>query len=91
MFGSWKSTRAAKTGVAEAQDLGRELEDRIEAEACKRLGAMTATIATLENGWQDRLQQGAAFVMEAATLRHALRTVRHHGITPEPLRLRVQA
>lgn len=91
MFGSWKSTRAAKSGIAEAQDLGRELEDRIEAEARKRLDAMRTTIATLDKGWQDRLQQGAAFVMEAATLRHALRSVQPNGIGPELPALRLQA
>lgn len=90
MLRPWKSTRPGKSGAAEAKELGRQLEERIETETRQRILAMTAAFAALDPGWQERLENSAAFIMEAASIRHAIRTVRQTGIAPEQPGLQLQ-
>lgn len=91
MFKSWKANRAVKSGVMQAGDLAHQLECQIETETRNRIVSLAATASALEPGWQDRLESNAAFIIEAANIRHAIRGVRQSGIVPEPARLRLQA
>jgi hypothetical protein len=52
---------------------------------------MARTFERLDPGWQERLQNGATFVLEAASIRHAIRTACDYGVIPQPIPLRFQA
>ncbi len=90
MLNLWKTTRAEKIGTAEARDLGRELEQRIDRAARQRIMGMLATFEALEPGWQKRLDNGAGFVMEAGKIRASIRAARQGHAAPDPPGLRVQ-
>jgi hypothetical protein len=75
----------------DAKALGRELEQRIEDATRARMTDMARAFERLETGWQERLQNGATFVLEAASIRHAIRDACNYGVTPQPMPLRFQA
>lgn len=91
MLTRWRSNRVGKAGAAEAKELGRQLAERIETETQSRITGMTATFRALDPGWQERLENSVAFIMEAASIRHAIRNVCQNGIPPEQAGLRFQA
>jgi hypothetical protein len=86
----WKPGRPGKAGAAEAKELARELEQRIELATRERIKDIAATFEALAEGWQQRIANGATFVMEAASIRHAIRTARQYATAPTPPRLRLQ-
>ena len=91
MFTRWRSGRPGRAGAADAKALGRELEQRIEDATRARIRDMTHTFEGLSPGWQERLQNDATFVHEAATIRHAIRGACEYAVTPQPLPQRFQA
>lgn len=91
MLNRWKSHRHGKAGAVEAKDLGRELEARIEAETKTRIANLSATFRELKPGWEDKIADSAAFIMEAASIRNAIRTACATGVRYDPPKLRFQA
>ena len=61
---------------------------RIDTETQSRIAGMTETLRALEPGWQELLENSAAYIMEAAGIRHAIRTITQSGINPEQPGLR---
>ena len=68
MLTRWKPGRPGKAGAAEAKELARQLEARIEDATRRRITAMATTFEALPAGWQERLENDATFVMEAASI-----------------------
>jgi hypothetical protein len=91
MFARFRSGRPGRAGALEAKSLGRELEQCIEDATRARMTDMARAFERLEPGWQERLQNDATFVLEAAAMRHAIRDARNYGVTPQPMPLRLQA
>jgi hypothetical protein len=91
MLTRWKPGRPGKAGALEAKDFARELEERIDAVTRRRIAEIATTLEALEPGWQDRLENAATFVREAAVIRHATRTARIHGLPRDEPALRFQA
>jgi len=91
MFTRWKPGRPGKAGALEAKDFARQLEERVDAVARRRIADITATFEALAPGWQERLENGATFILEAAAIRHAIRRTREQGVTREAPTLRLQA
>jgi hypothetical protein len=87
----FKNIRHAKTGLCDADELAREIDRRVEQEARDRATHMLATFQALAPGWQDRLDNDATFILQAARLHHAIQGVTRHGTTPENHELRFQA
>jgi hypothetical protein len=52
---------------------------------------MLATFQALTPGWQDKLDNDASFILQAARLHHAIQGVTRHDTTPENHELRFQA
>lgn len=90
MLTRWRPGRPGKTGAAEAKELARELEDRIDTLARARLTSMAATYHALEPGWQHQLENDATFVLETANIRHAIRCARDYGRPRQQPSLRFQ-
>jgi hypothetical protein len=90
MFIRWRHSLQGKSGAADAKALRRELEQRIDTATHARIRNMAETCQALGDGWQQRLEDDAAFVIDAATIRHALRNARQYAIVPEVAGLRVQ-
>lgn len=90
MLKRWRTGKPGKTGAAQAKDLARELETRIDTVTRQRIMGMSATFDALEPDWQRRLEDDATFVMEAASIRHAIRHARTYATKPEPPELQFQ-
>jgi hypothetical protein len=90
MLTRWRRGRPGKAGAAEAKELARQLEARIEDATHRRITAMASTFEALPDGWQERLENDATFVMEAASIRHAIRNARQYAAGAEPATLRLQ-
>jgi hypothetical protein len=91
MFTRWRPGRPGRAGAAQAKALGRKLEQQIEDATSARIRDMALTFEKLPPDWQEQLQNGATFVLEAASIRHAIRSACAHGVTPLPTPLRFQA
>lgn len=90
MLRRWIASRPGKSGIAEAQELGRRLEAQIDTDTRSRIKDMAAILEDLAPGWQKRLDDGAAYVMHAAQLRCAIRSVQQTGFVAEPPGLHFQ-
>lgn len=60
----------------DADALAAGLEKWVEAETQHRLNLMTGIVKALEPGWPQKLEEAADFIMQAANIRHAIRSVR---------------
>ena len=90
MLTRWKSNRA-KAGRLEADQLALDCEQRIENDARARITDILTTFEALEPGWEQRLEQGVAYVLEAARIRAAIRNARRHELIVDHHGLRFQA
>jgi hypothetical protein len=90
MFTRLKSAQPGKPGAHEAKDFARKLEQQVETVTRRRIADITTTFEALTPGWEDRLENGAAFVREAAAVLHAIRTVRKYGLPREEPTLSIQ-
>jgi len=91
MLTRWRPGRPGRAGAAEAKALGRELEQLIENATRDRMTDMARAFERLDRGWQARLQNDATFVLELASIRHAIRDACDYGVTPQSVPLRFQA
>jgi hypothetical protein len=80
-----------KAGLRDADELAREIDRRVEQEACDRVTRMLATFQALGPGWQDKLHNDLSFILQAALLRYAIQTVTRLDTTRENHELRFQA
>ncbi len=90
MLTRWKASRT-KAGRLEADQLALDCEQRIENDTRRRIAAMLTTFEALEPGWEQRLDDDAAYVLEAARIRAAIRNARRHELIVDNHGLRFQA